>query len=223
MKKKWIVTISAASMMLGAGTGAFAGSNLQEIKAYFDKSLKMTVNGKAFQPTNDKGVPTLPIVYNGTTYLPVRAVSGALGVAVDYDTKTKTVSIGEKTEGTPIADGFEDMYRTKDPQMTTFNGKDYKDVYFNNATGNRSGSFMLYPKGKYQKLYLQVAAIGEDVEELVIKDSDKDIILKQESVTVADGLKTIVVDIGGVSELYIYGDLKGQGKLFVPLTTSYYK
>ena len=82
---------------------------------------------------------------------------------------------------------------------------------------------MLYPKGKYQKLYLQVAAIGEDVEELVVKDSGKDIILKQESVTVADGLKTIVVDIGGVSELYIYGDLKDSGKLFVPLTTSYYK
>ncbi len=223
MKKKWFATVAAASLLLSASAGVYAGSNLQEIKAYFDSSIKFVVNGTAFEPTNEKGVPVLPIIHNGTTYLPVRSISGALDVAVNYDSKTKTVYLGEKLEGTPISAGFDNMYHTKDPEMTVYKGKDYKDVFFDNATGSRSSSFMLYPKGKYQKLYLQIAAIGEDIEQFKVEDSKSGTVLKTETVAVADGLKTIEVNIAGVHELYIHGNVSDSGKVFVPLTTSYYK
>lgn len=224
MKKKWIVTLAAAGLLLSTTAGAYAGANLEAIKAFFDKDIKFTVNGESFKLVNAKGVPTYPIIHNSTVYLPVRAISDAMGVAVSYDSKTKTVALGEKVNGTPIAKGFDDMYHKKDPQVTTFEGKDYKEVYFNDATGNRAGNFMLYPKGKYQKLYLQVAAIGEDIEAIQIFNADKNQIeLKKESISVEDGLKTIIVDIAGVQELYISADLKNGGKMFVPLTTSYYK
>ena len=223
MKKKWIASIAVASMLVGSSAGAFAASNLQEIRAFFDSGLKFKLHGKDYTPANDQGVPTLPITYNGTTYLPVRAISNALDVAISYDAQTKTISLGEKSEGTPIADGFNDMYHTKDPALTTFNGKDYKEVYYNNAPSNRNASFMLYPKGKYQKLVLQIAAIGHDIEALQIKDSGNNIVLKTETINVADGLKTIEVDIGGVEQLYINGSVKDGTKVFVPLTTSYYK
>lgn len=223
MKKKWIASIAVASMLVGGGVGAFGASNLQEIKAYLDSGLKFKLNGQAYVPTNDKGGAVLPITYNGTTYLPVRAISNALNTAISYDAKTKTISLGEQTEGTPIAQGFENMYHTKDPALTSYNGKDYKEVFFDNAPSKRGTSFMLYPKGKYQKLVLQVAAIGSDIEKFEIIDSGKDIVLKTVSVNVADGLKTIEVDIGGVSELYINGDVEAGGKVFVPLTTSYFK
>ncbi|MFD0717558.1 stalk domain-containing protein [Paenibacillus sp. GCM10027626] len=223
MKKKWMATIAAAGLLLSTTAGVYAGSNLQEIKAFFDSSIKFTVDGKSYQPVNDKGVPTLPIVHNGTTYLPVRAISNALGVTVKYDGKTKTVALGEQAKGTPIAAGFDSMYHSKDPKVTMYNGKDYKDVYFDDATGGRNSSFMLYPKGKYQKLYLQVAAVGKDIEEIKVEDSGTNTVLAKESVAIDDGLKTIVVDISGVQELYIYADLDNGGKMFVPLTTSYYK
>jgi hypothetical protein len=55
------------------------------------------------------------------------------------------VLLGEKPDGVSIADGFDNMYRTKDPGKTTYNGKDYKDVYFDDGDGNRSSNFILKP------------------------------------------------------------------------------
>ncbi|WP_236575682.1 stalk domain-containing protein [Paenibacillus sp. USDA918EY] len=223
LKKKWIVTTAAAAMLLTAASGVYAGAKLQEVKAYLNSSIQLKFNGTPVQPRDEKGNAVLPITYNGTTYLPVRAVADVMGIAVSYNPETYTVELGEKSEGVAIAKGFESMYYTKDPAQTTYQGKDYKEAYFDNAGSKRSSSFMLFPKGKYQKLYLQVAAVGEDIDNFFIEDSEKNVKLKTEKVAVKDGLKTIVVDISGVNELFIYADVENKGALFVPLTTSYYK
>ncbi|MEC0368768.1 stalk domain-containing protein [Paenibacillus chibensis] len=223
MKKKWIIFGTTAALMLTAGTGVYAGTQLQEIKAYLNGNIQLKYNGMPVQARDEKGNAVLPITYNGTTYLPVRAVADVMGVAVSYDSKTSTVELGEKAEGVAIAKGFDSMYYTKDPAQTTYQGKDYKEAYFDNAGSARSSSFMLFPKGKYQKLYLQVAAVGENIDNFFVEDSDKNVKLKTESIAVKDGLKTIEVDIAGVSELFVYADVKKSGAMFVPLTTSYYK
>jgi hypothetical protein len=223
MKRKWIAAGAAAIFLVSSSAGVYAGSQLQEIKAYLDSGMKFKMDGKPFQPLNDKGAVMAPITYNNSTYLPVRAISNALGVAVTYDSASHTVILGEKTEGVAIAGGFNDHLRTKDPDLTGYNGKDYKDVFFNNLSGNRSASFMLYPKGNYQKLYLQVAAIGQDIEEFFVQDSDTDVKLEIDSVMVSDGLKTFEIDISGVDSLFIHANVRDGGSIFVPLTTSYYK
>ena len=144
-------------------------------------------------------------------------------MAVNYDSAKGLIQLGEQVDGVSIAGGFNDMYHTKDPSKTIYDGKDYKDVYLNNGDGNRSASFMLYPKKKYQKLYLQIAAIGKDIDQLIIKDSDTGTELKATTVAVSDGLKTVEVDIGGVESLYVDAEASDGGTVFVPLTTSYYK
>lgn len=223
MKKQWIAAGAAAILLVSTSAGVYAGTKLQQIKAYLDPSMKFKVDGKPFQPQNDKGAVLAPISYNGSTYLPVRAISNALGVAVEYDGKTNTVLLGEKIAGIPIADSFGSDNRTKDPDLTNYNGKDYKDVFFNNLSGNRSSSFILYPKGKYQKLYLQVAAIGEDIERFFVQDDRDDSKLEIDTIAVSEGLKTFEINISGVDELFVYADVKDGGSMFVPLTTSYYK
>ena len=224
MKKKTFAVIISASLLASMGTGAFAATKLQEIKAQLNTEVKVKVDGTPTQLIGTEGEVLVPIIYNGDNYLPVRAVSNALKVAVDYDPQTNTIILGEKVDGISIAKGFDDMYHTKDPVHTTYQGKDYKEVYFNTGSGNRSVGFMLYPKKEHQKLYLQVAAAGEDITDFVIKDSDQNIILKQVNVIKAeDGLTTIEVDIGGVETLYVYASAKKDGTVFVPLTTSYYK
>ena len=65
---------------------AFAG-NTQTIQAVFNE-VKLVVNG---QQVNKE-----TLLYNGTTYVPLRAVAETLGEAVDYDQATKTAYIGEK-------------------------------------------------------------------------------------------------------------------------------
>ncbi|BFH64581.1 stalk domain-containing protein [Paenibacillus azoreducens] len=223
MKKKWMMGTMAAALMLTAGTGVYAGAKLQEVKAYLNGDIQLKYNGTPVQPRDEKGNAVLPLSYNGTTYLPVRAVADVMGVAVSYNPQTSTVEMGEKSEGVAIAKGFENMYYTKDPKATTYQGKDYKEAYFDNAGSKRSSSFMLFPKGKYQKLVLQVAAVGEDIDNFFIEDSGKKAKLKTDKLAVKDGLKTIEVDIAGVDELFIYADIKENGAMFVPLTTSYFK
>lgn len=214
----------ASTIVVSVAAGAYGAGKLQEIKAYLNSGISIKVDGSPAQLKDGNGNAVLPITYQNTTYLPIRAVSDALGVAVEYDKATETINLGEKVDGVAIANGFDDMYHTKDPVSTTYNNKDYKEVFYNNGTGNRSSSFMLYPKSQYQKLYLQIAAIDQPIEKLTIKDSENDVILKEIAViNPGEGLVTIEANIGGVNSLYIYGNVKDGGKVFIPLLNSYYK
>lgn len=224
MKKKLFLTTTVFCCAVSMAVGAYGATKLQEIKAYLNPSIAMKVNGVNVQLKDGNGLNIVPITYNNTTYLPVRAVSDALSVAVDFESATNTIHLGEKVNGTAISKGFTDMYHTKDPQFTTYGGKDYSEVYYNTGSGNREASFLLKPNKQYQKLYLQVAAIDKPIQNLTIKDSDSKIVLKTvDVITPEQNLVTIEVDIGGSSTLYIYSSAEKDGKMFVPLTTSYYK
>lgn len=225
MNKKITASISGLSLLLSTSAGVYAGANLQEIKAYLNGDLKVKVNGQPVQLNDEQGNAILPITYEGNTYLPVRAVAGALKVAVDYDKETSTVLLGEKTEGVAIkTQKFSDADYSKDKKHTTYANKDYQEVLYDVRDAVRSGSFMLFPDKKYQKLVLQIGAVGADIPKIKIEDSDTKALLKEESVAVKDGMKTIEVDISGVKELFIYFEkLNSDAGYVVPLTTSYYK
>ncbi|MFD0961989.1 hypothetical protein [Paenibacillus chungangensis] len=224
MKKKTFTAVISMTILASMGTGAYAATKLQEIKAYLNPDIKVQVDGTYADLRDVNGNAVAPILYQGANYFPIRAISNSLDVAVDYDEVTKTIILGEKVDGVSIAEGFRDMYHTKDTAQTTYKGKDYKEAWFDNASGNRSSSFMLYPNKEYQTLYLQIAAVGGDITDLTIKDSDHNIILKSvERIKPEDGLVTVQVGIGGVNSLYINGSVKSGTSVFVPLTTSYYK
>ena len=224
MKKKTFAAIISVSMLASMGTGAFAATKLQEIKAYLNPEIQVQVDGTFVELRDVKGNAIAPINYQNANYFPIRAISDALGVAVDFDAATQKIIIGEKVDGVSIAEGFDDMYHTKDPAQTTYKGKDYKEAYFNNNDSNRSMGLMLYPNKEHQTLYLQIAAVGGDISEFTITDADNDIILKKVDIIKSEeGLITVKVDVGGVKTLYIHGEVKRETAVFIPLTTSYYK
>ncbi|AIQ29291.1 stalk domain-containing protein [Paenibacillus sp. FSL R7-0297] len=223
MKKKLTAALTVFAVLGGMGTGVYAGANLQEIKAFLNPGIKFKVDGQPVQLKNSSGAVIAPISYKDTTYLPVRSVSDLLGVTVKFDAASNTISLGEQTEGVSIAAGFDSSYHTKDPDKTVYKDKDYKDVHFDNGSGTRGSSFMLYPNKKYQKLYIQVAAIGTDIKDFTVQDSDTDTVLKKLNITPEEGLVTVEVDIAGVSSIYVTGDVQDGSSMFVPLTTSYYK
>ncbi|GGG65860.1 stalk domain-containing protein [Paenibacillus radicis (ex Gao et al. 2016)] len=224
MKKKTMAAILGVTILASMSTGAYAATKLQEIKAYLNPGVKVKVNGTLVQLKDAKGSAIVPIEYKNSNYVPARAIADALGVAVDYDQATQTIIFGEKVEGTALSVGFDDMYYTKDPAFTSYKGKDYKEAYFNNGTGDRSVNFMLHPNKQYQTLQLQIAAIGSDLKNITVKDTKKDIILKEvELIKAEDGLTTIEVNVGGVEELFVEGSISSGGTVFVPLTTSHYK
>lgn len=56
--------------------------------------VKLMLDGKSFVPTDVNGNEVAVFEYNGTTYVPVRAISQAYGKEVAWDGTTRTVIIG---------------------------------------------------------------------------------------------------------------------------------
>jgi len=52
---------------------------------------------------DDRPLATEGFIYDGTTYLPVRAVSEAVGKAVSWDGRTSSVYIGQHSSNEPVA------------------------------------------------------------------------------------------------------------------------
>lgn len=96
MKKKLIIAMIISVIAAGAiSVGAFAAGTLTEVKAYLNQGIKITLDGSAWTPKDTEGNKLSPITYNGSTYLPVRAVGEAAGVNVGWDPGTQTVILGD--------------------------------------------------------------------------------------------------------------------------------
>lgn len=68
-------------------------ASTQTIEAVFGK-ISLIVNGTAVNQET--------LLYNGTTYLPIRAVGDAIGATVDYDAKTYTATLTTPTNTTTV-------------------------------------------------------------------------------------------------------------------------
>lgn len=94
-RKTFITLAIALALVCGMVIGANAADTLKEISAYLNYGITIKYNGEAQNLTDAGGNRVYPISYNGTTYLPVRAVSNMLGIGVDWDGATQTVLLGK--------------------------------------------------------------------------------------------------------------------------------
>ena len=78
--------------------------------------VRIVVNGTEITPKDVNGNVVSPLLIDGTTYIPVRAVSEALGKEVSWDGVTRTVYLGEATVN---RDAFEINSRS----FTKFNNR----------------------------------------------------------------------------------------------------
>ncbi|WP_020614921.1 stalk domain-containing protein [Paenibacillus daejeonensis] len=226
MKKKIVSVVAGVTVLVGVfGAGVYASPHLQEIRAYLNSELKIRVNGQIQQLNDSSGHNVLPITYNGTTYLPVRAVSDVLNINVHYDQAAKEVVLGERLEGVALVEEriHQTQLRTTDPAHTTYGGRNYGEVIYSPAGTNVFTTFY-EPRGKYQKIYIQVAALDKDIESVEISDHEEKLVLKRHGlITPQDGLVTIEADITGTQTLVVRVNKDRSGGYFIPLTTSYYK
>lgn len=86
-----------AGVLIGATItgGAAIAANTTTLYDVIANGVKIVVDGKKLNPTDVNGNKVEPIIYNGTTYLPVRAVANALGKAVYWDGPNYTVYLGD--------------------------------------------------------------------------------------------------------------------------------
>lgn len=76
--KKIITALLVVVLILGVAVGVSA-SNGSVDKTITYRDIKITLNDRELIPTDSNGNPTEPFIMDGSTYLPVRAVAGALG------------------------------------------------------------------------------------------------------------------------------------------------
>lgn len=74
-------------------------SNAATLYDVVTNGIKIVVDGQTINPKDANGNSVEPIIYNGTTYLPVRAVADALGKAVYWDGPNYTVYLGSMGGG----------------------------------------------------------------------------------------------------------------------------
>jgi hypothetical protein len=87
MMKKLILALMIG-MMIGSVTTAVAATQ-GEITAVFANFI-IKINGQ------EKEMDSTPLVYNGTSYLPVRAMANLIGYDVTYATESRTIGLDSR-------------------------------------------------------------------------------------------------------------------------------
>ena len=94
MKRNWKVALAGA-LAVTALVGTMTVSSFATVgrkTAYLDyQNMKVTLNGEELDLRDGKGNRVEPFTIDGTTYLPLAAVSRALGIDVAWDADNKTV------------------------------------------------------------------------------------------------------------------------------------
>ena len=149
MKKKILMFLSIVlSACLVLGVGAVAAVNSEEITALLSYDVKVEYDGKAqtFKDANNKKV--YPIMYNGTTYLPVRAVANLFNVPVDWNSETQTVILGYDKNKAP------DLHNYEVTDFEKLKSYRYEKTYYKYVNIKvEDTSKYYYFGGDYQSLY----------------------------------------------------------------------
>ncbi len=97
MKKSQIAAALALTSCLVIGAAA-ANMNSQphNVTATFRPDMTLQFNGTPYTIRDTNGDVVSPLVYNGTTYLPLSSLGQMLGVQVSWDGATQTVIIGNQ-------------------------------------------------------------------------------------------------------------------------------
>ena len=103
MKKKSTSIKVFALVIVLLSTAVFASGSSQ-IQATLSPHVRVELDGVEQVMFDVNGNVVYPIVYNGTTYLPVRAISGMLDLPIEWVAVTNTVKIS-KPDWPPIIVG----------------------------------------------------------------------------------------------------------------------
>lgn len=155
------------TLVLVTSINVFASGMVKEKIDVIYNNIKLVVDGKpvAFGK-NESGKQIEPFIYNGTTYLPVRAVGEALGKKVNWDGKTQTVYIGEKPGGisymTEVIEPYQsyqfEIYNLNNSKKLNMGGKEYNTGYIIDKGWNNYAYFNL--NSQYKEIEFEIGALN---------------------------------------------------------------
>lgn len=115
-KKRFSAVVVGLALSVGLLAGLVAGAGAaglqQKVTATLDQTVSIKLDGEVVIPKDANGNRVYPIMYSGTTYLPVRAVGNMVGLNVDWDQASRTVLLGNSADGVDLIDSIDAYYRT---------------------------------------------------------------------------------------------------------------
>lgn len=148
-----LVTALAAALVLPAGAELVS----KTIEVF--TGAEIYVDGVKMEPTDANGNPVETFIYNGTTYVPLRAVSQSLGYAVNWDGTTQSVYIGEQPGAKQYLNTVCPPYQTdrySTPTTITMAGQKYANCI---AWSSGYGYALYNLNGKYNTLEFDVGHV----------------------------------------------------------------
>ena len=111
MKKRTAVFITSIVFVIGLVAGVTALGLIQEIKAQLRPDFTINIDGVTREFKNVNGEVVYPILYEGTTYLPVRAIGELMGKTVNWYEDEKRIEL--KDEKSTVTDADVIIYNDK--------------------------------------------------------------------------------------------------------------
>lgn len=107
LKKSTRILAVSLALCLGLGTAALAAGGTRTIEVL--SGMKVLVNGQEFTPTDVNGNAVDVFAYNGTTYVPIRAMSEAFGLEVGYDAAQQAAVVSGSAGSSVVAPDTRDV------------------------------------------------------------------------------------------------------------------
>ena len=108
------------ALVLGIGGTALA----DEVTGLEDETVSVTIDGEDVELTDADGESVAPVIIDGSTYLPIRAVAEALGLDVDWDRANREVQLATGGEAAPADSAAVAMATVELPAGTLVGYKD---------------------------------------------------------------------------------------------------
>ncbi len=97
---KGIITGAALAAAFFSLATVAAAANIRKTIEIAYRDIAIYVDGEKIAPKDATGAAVEPFIYNGTTFIPVRAAASALGKQVEWDAAANAVYIGTRPEQT---------------------------------------------------------------------------------------------------------------------------
>ncbi len=196
-------------LLLTFFAGSVFGKSTHETIKVLYNNIKLVVNGQTVKFGKDSAGKTIePFIYNGTTYLPVRAVGEALGKEVNWDGKNQTVYVGEGKKAdnskvymtdvlVPYGGNTPIIYKSTNTKKLVIQGKEYKAGYASSMVTKLRVNL----NSEYKSLNFDLGAYDNSNAGGIFKIFLDNELYKEFKVSQDTDIQNITVDVTGVNQL----------------------
>jgi hypothetical protein len=198
--------VVATGLILGS-VPAFANP-IQKTVTAITKEINLYVDGQKIKLTDTNGAAVTPLLYNNTTYLPVRTISEALDKDVKWNEKTNRIDIKQKNRyevaGIDNPKAFEDFYQGLQLSVAKGDAKSVADhVTYPISATIQGKKITIATKQQFIDSYQQIMI--DKVKQALLNQKVEDTFVNYKGVMVGNGQIWMNVSTSDPHQFFIIG------------------